>query len=289
MTVEIEDKQIYGNTTDWLAVSAEACPDRRLLKSARECNWLNQYKIGHVGVMSASYPYEVNRNNQSGSFMMACLGGRGEVLVDGRWIILEEGNACLLAPHVANNIRCMEGEKWKFAWVRYEEPEGVKSIADNRSPVRGKYASESLERCVMGLYHELEGENGDKALEILWSELIHRSVLKFAKPKGMDERLWRIWNDVSTDLSHPWTLGELADIGCVSEEHLRRLCRKDLGRSPMQHLIYLRMIKAREILISGDDKVDYVAKQVGYESGFTFSNTFKKWMGCRPSELREIC
>ena len=72
----------------------------------------------------------------------------------------------------------------------------------------------------------------------------------------------------------------------MSPEHLRRLCRKALGRSPMQHVIWLRMRKAAQLLASTDAKVDSVAKQVGYVNPFVFSNTFKKWIGWRPSEHR---
>jgi len=68
---------------------------------------------------------------------------------------------------------------------------------------------------------------------------------------------------VSKDLGRRWTLGELAEIGIVSEEHLRRLCKKQLGRSPMQYLIYLRMMEARNLLIPL--KLGLVFAQVVYD------------------------
>ncbi len=97
---------------------------------------------------------------------------------------------------------------------------------------------------------------------------------------------WRVWKQINDDLGRAWTLCELAEIGIMSEEHLRRLCKKQLDRSPMQHLIYLRMLAARELLISTNDKVEVVAHKVGYNSNFTFSNTVKKFLGIRPGELR---
>ena len=33
-------------------------------------------------------------------------------------------------------------------------------------------------------------------------------------------------------------------------------------------------------------KVEVIARSVGFESAFTFSNTFYKWIGWRPSEFR---
>jgi len=73
----------------------------------------------------------------------------------------------------------------------------------------------------------------------------------------------------------------------MSEEHLRRMCKKQLGRSPVQQLTFLRMQRACELLATTEEKVDTIAHQVGYSSGAHFSNAFTKWVGVRPSEYRE--
>jgi transcriptional regulator GlxA family with amidase domain len=64
------------------------------------------------------------------------------------------------------------------------------------------------------------------------------------------------------------------------------MCRKQLGRSPMQHLTFLRMQRARHLLSVTDDKIEVIARAVGFKSVFSFSNIFKKWIGWRPSEQR---
>jgi len=281
-----EDARVYGKDSQWYSVAAEEDRSRVLLKHAVICRWLNVHLIKHVGVMNAVYPYEVRRVDQSGTYMMSVLEGYGEVLMDGGWQELKEGETCLLAPHMFNAFRCVEGVKWKFVWVRYGEEKGTQPIADSSAPVRGRFDGKSLECAVMGLLYEMEGGCSDE-LAGVWSDLIHRHVLGFARPVDLDPRLWRVWQHVEQDLGRHWSLTELAEIGIMSEEHLRRLCKKQLGRSPMQHLIYLRMLAARELLISTTDKVDVIAGMVGYVNAFTFSNTFKKWLGVRPSKLRD--
>ena len=82
-------------------------------------------------------------------------------------------------------------------------------------------------------------------------------------------------------------IGYLAGIAHVSEEHLRRLCRKELGRSPMQHLTFLRLRQARHLLATTPDKIESVATAVGFKNMFGFSNTFKAWIGIRPSDFRK--
>ena len=71
-----------------------------------------------------------------------------------------------------------------------------------------------------------------------------------------------------------------------SGEHLRRLCRKQLGRSPMQHVTYLRFRHAANLLTETDLKLEAIAAEIGYANAFVFSNSFKKWTGRRPSDYR---
>lgn len=80
-------------------------------------------------------------------------------------------------------------------------------------------------------------------------------------------------------------LERLARLAHMSTEHLRRLCHRQLGRSPMHHVIFLRMRRAAELLSTTNDKVETIANAVGYQNPFVFSNTFKKWTGWRPSEF----
>jgi AraC-like DNA-binding protein len=58
----------------------------------------------------------------------------------------------------------------------------------------------------------------------------------------------------------------------------------ELGRSPQQQLMWLRMRKAAELLMEGNRKIQSIANAVGYQNPFVFSSTFKRMMGWAPSE-----
>jgi transcriptional regulator GlxA family with amidase domain len=55
----------------------------------------------------------------------------------------------------------------------------------------------------------------------------------------------------------------------------------------MQHLTFLRLQRARHLLATTSEKVDGIARAVGFKNTFSFSNTFKSWIGIRPSEYRQ--
>lgn len=281
----LTDRHIFGGDTRQMIVRANADDTRKWLKDGPVCPLLKQHHIGHVGIMRAAPPYEVVRAEQSGTFMLACFEGEGVVLVDGAWKRIKKGQACLLPPFVMNALKCVPGKNWKFAWVRYDESRESTPIVSVLSPVSGIFDPLPLKFAIEGLFAEASGPGTAAALHH-WTELIHHYVLRFAQPKHPDDRLWRLWQKVEADLSKPWTLTDLAGIAHVSEEHLRRLCRKELGRSPMQHVTFLRLQKARHLLATTEEKIESVATEVGFKSTFTFSNTFKNWIGVRPSDYR---
>ncbi len=280
-----QDRHVVGEASRQIAVRADPADPRPWLHSGPVCPLLSQHHIGHVGIMRAAPPYEVVRTEQSGTFMLACFEGEGAVLVDGAWKRIRKGQACLLPPFVMNSMKCPPGKTWKFAWVRYDERRETAPIVSSLSPVTGPFAAAALKAAIEGLHAEASASPASSALHH-WVELIHHYVLTFAQPRTPDDRLWRLWQKVEGDLGKPWTLGDLAGIAHVSEEHLRRLCRKELGRSPMQHLTFLRLQRARHLLATTEDKVEAIANSVGFSSTFTFSNTFKSWIGARPSEYR---
>jgi len=280
------DHRHFGEATRYISVRARESTGRDWLADGPACPLLEQHHVAHVGIMWAQPPFEVVRVDQSGTFMMVCFGGEGVVMVDGAWKLIKKGQACLLPPFVKNSLKCVTGSSWDFVWVRYEESREATPILSSLSPVTGPFDPAPFKAAVEGLHAEASGNQRISALHH-WTELVHQYVLDFAQPHQSDNRLWRLWQKVEADLSKNWSLSDLAAIAFVSEEHLRRLCRKQLGRSPMQHLTYLRLQRARHLLSTTDDKVEVIAKAVGFESPFSFSNTFKKWIGWRPSEYRQ--
>ncbi|MDQ8183566.1 AraC family transcriptional regulator [Pelagicoccus sp. SDUM812005] len=280
----VEDIQNLG-TSRYSVVRCDDSDPREWLAGTPVCSLLKQRHIAHVGVLRATYPFEIKRKFQSGSFMMACLEGEGTVLVDGQWKRLRAGEACLLPPFVLNTFKCIEGVSWEFCWVRYLESPETKPIVTHHSPVLGKYDCSPLFAAIQGLYSECRGMNNPAALD-QWIELVQHYVMRFAQPQDYDDRLWRTWQKVDQSLSRKWTLSELAGIAHMSEEHLRRLCRQHYGRSPMQHLTFLRMQRAKQLLSTTDEKIESVARAVSYDSVYTFSSLFKRWVGYSPSQFR---
>jgi len=254
--------------------------------SCDDCPELAVHRIKRLGLADAASPYRRVRLLPTGSFVMVCYEGSGRVLLDGRWQTSRAGVACLAPPRVLNAFHAVPGSRWRFAWIRYDEPEHVRPLVSAASPVRVRCEAESLWRIVSGLRAQWDGPRDPRLLHH-WIELAHGEAKRIAQPWQVDERLWAVWEDVARDLTSEWTLDVLAKRFGASKEQFRRVCLREVGRSPMQHLASLRIERAQHLLATTDDKVESIARQVGFDDASVFSRAFKRWVGRSPKSYRE--
>ncbi|MEZ6107140.1 MAG: helix-turn-helix domain-containing protein [Pirellulaceae bacterium] len=247
------------------------------------CPFLRNLQVLHLGIGAMPGPFEIVRTKLAGSYFLACFGGEGRVVVDGQSKRCGPGQAFLLPPGTLQRFYTRQTEPWRFAWVRFQEQKGQQPIAAANSPVLADYDPEPLRLAVEGLYHECRHENSAVEVE-RWATLIEGYVRRFAEPRQLDERIWKLWQVVEADLGASWNSQLMAREVHLGEKQLERLCLRELGRTPRQQLIWLRMRRAAELLAEGDRKVASIAIEVGYQNPFVFSTTFKRCIGWPPSE-----
>lgn len=266
-------------------ITIDGAKSVRWVLEAGQCKALAQPRIARLGIDDAVAPYERVRLHPHGSFLMICVEGSGRVLLDGRWQTIGKGVACMAPPRVPNAFHALPGKRWRFLWLRYEEPAFVTPQISAASPVRVKVDADHLLHIWEGLRAEWDSTRDSKALHH-WIELVHHHARRLAEPWRRDERLRTLWEKVESRIAEDWSMATLAHEAHVSEEHFRRLCWKELGRSPIAHLTSLRVQAAQSLLTTTHDKQEVIAQQVGYRSPIAFSRAFKRWVGCFPSEYR---
>ena len=265
----------------WCVRAATDDP-RPWLVGAPVCPELQAHRIAHLGVAKMRAPFEIVRTKLGGTYFLSCRSGAGRVFVDGRWKTCEAGQAFLLSPGTLHAFHATEGAPWEFSWIRYAEGTGRNPIAGANSPVLAEMDPAPLQHAVFGLFHSTL-KPSMPAATVAWIEMIQRYVEHFAGPATLDPRLARVWDKVAKDLARPWTSGELATTAHLSEKQFERLCRRELGRTPRQHLIWLRIREAARRLTSGSETIETIAAAVGYANPFTFSTTFRRFTGWSPS------
>ncbi len=247
---------------------------------------LAAHRIAHMGFCETVAPYRRVRHHPGGSYLVAVCQGSARFFLDGDWREVSAGTVCLAPPRVLNAYEACAGEPLAYFWIRYNEPLTVRPLVTAASPLGMRFAVNEFRRVVEGLRSEWEGVREIRPMQ-LWMELAHSLARRVAQPWQVNAKLWGLWEDVGTRLDHHWDLGELADRFHTSKEHLRRICLRELGRTPMDQLTYMRMQLAQKLLDSTHDKLEVVAKSVGYENAHVFSRAFKRWIGSTPSDYRK--
>ncbi|MET8778611.1 DJ-1/PfpI family protein [Nocardia sp. NPDC004654] len=93
-------------------------------------------------------------------------------------------------------------------------------------------------------------------------------------------------DSVVADPAADHSLAALAARAAVSERHLTRLFRKEIGMTPAQYVERARIESAQRLLEAGDDGVATVARRSGLGSEETMRRTFLKRLGVTPTDYR---
>lgn len=236
----IREKHIFGTDAVVHVVRADNSDPRPWLSDSPISPCLKDHRIAHCGIMHVKHPFEIVREHLSGTFFFACFEGTGLVLVDGEWRSIGPGQACIQPPFIPNAVRAKGKKSWKFCWVRYRTSPGLQPLVSLHAPAYGPFNTAPLRFAIEGFYAEASSDDSQYT-QRRWAELIHSYVQSFAQPFRGDERLRDVWQAVEGHLDEDWTLERLAAMGDVSKEHMRRLCSRTMGRTPIQHLTFLRM------------------------------------------------
>jgi AraC-like DNA-binding protein len=72
----------------------------------------------------------------------------------------------------------------------------------------------------------------------------------------------------------------------LSSAYISKIFKEEIGESPINYLIKIRLAKALELLKEGTLPIKAVAKYVGYDDAYHFSKLFKKYYGSPPSKFK---
>ena len=121
------------------------------------------------------------------------------------------------------------------------------------------------------------------AFKVLLAQ-ISTAPLMLTLPRPKDPRLEKTLVYLKDNLDKNISPAEIASYLGMSERSLHRLFKSDVKMTFIQYYTLLRMFKALEYVLEKKYTIGEIALMVGYSSLPTFSNTFLKILGKRPSE-----
>jgi AraC-like DNA-binding protein len=262
------ETNIVGPTTREWAITASVCAA------------LASRHIRAVGMSNVGEGYRIIRHQPGFSHINVCLEGAGCVWSGNDWIRFPAGTVGIFPSGVPHGS-FYNGALWRMSWVIYDESPAKRPCIPGDTISFLSIDPRPLEWALLSLYHEVSGPNQRDATSHL-AELLHLHVQRAVHCLRPESRLASLWETVNEHLAAPWTARELARLSQMSEVHLRRLSLAEVGRSPLQHLAYLRMRRAEYLLGCQGYTIETASWAVGYRSASAFTRAFKRWIGGLP-------
>jgi AraC-like DNA-binding protein len=100
------------------------------------------------------------------------------------------------------------------------------------------------------------------------------------------QQVERVKEAISTCPERKWTLGDLADLACVSPFHLAHVFREEVGASVYHYVLRSRLAKALGAVLESDTDLTAVALETGFASHSHFTARFRELFGLTPTDLR---
>ncbi len=248
-----------------------------------DCAPFDEYDLVEIGHVDAGRYHRAARAEWPFTMVIVCSGGLGTVRSgDERWQ-LAPGQALLLPPDRPHDFQSSE-MGWSYTVLNYHS--GNLFRQNIALPNLISIHAQPLEAMILAFRREYQSDQ-DPALLRQMLDIIQTKILRLFNPAQGSSRLWPLWNQV---LEHPefnWTIEALTQRAHLSGEHLRRTCQHDFGRSPMGQVSWLRLKLAASRLTVGDDVIEEIAHEVGFESERAFRSAFTKVFQCSPSQYRQ--
>ncbi len=99
----------------------------------------------------------------------------------------------------------------------------------------------------------------------------------------------RVVEYIYSNYAEPLSVENLANKANLSASHFSRLFRKEMGVSPAEYVLQIRLDFARRMLSVNERSLTEIAFDCGFNSSSYFSQCFSKAFGTSPSDYRNRC
>ncbi|HEY4178741.1 MAG TPA: AraC family transcriptional regulator [Kofleriaceae bacterium] len=133
----------------------------------------------------------------------------------------------------------------------------------------------------------------DHLAQVLFVHMLRAHADHSARPAGWlgalgDPQIGVTLRAMHADVSHRWTLDELAGLAGMSRSSFAASFKRRVGVAPLEYLIQWRMSLARDALRRSSKSISDLAFATGYESESAFSTAFRRVVGSSPKKFRDL-
>lgn len=113
-------------------------------------------------------------------------------------------------------------------------------------------------------------------------------AVKFRYRTHGNQLVHTMQDEISNNLSRPWTCQALAKKSGFSSRHLARIFKAETGITMKRYQLELRMDLARRLITGSTLTLDRIAERCGFSSMQAFRSNWNKHESMPPSQLRQM-
>ncbi len=235
------------------------------------------------------------RRNMSG--FVYCISGRGEFTFEDEIYYLEPGELMFLSPNSSYTARRSGSEPFWHITVNFDmdivsvpHSSVISDVLEGTGYENMKisdtvHEADFMEK-LLGIWqtkplgYKLSAKS--VVYEIL-GEYFVSVIRKYRKDTGYN-KIYAAKKYIDENFTADISIGTLANMCSMSETHFRRMFFKLMGITPTEYKANKRILKAKDLLLTGDYSVADAASMVGIDDANYFSRIFKKKTGFTPRE-----
>ena len=127
-----------------------------------------------------------------------------------------------------------------------------------------------------------------KLFLIDWHEVGQLPFAMLARSRQVeDATVARCQAWIARHYDQPSPVAAMIELAELPERSFNRRFKRATGLAPMEYVHTLRLEEAKQLLESGDEPVEGVAQQVGYEDAAFFGRLFRRKVGVTPAQYRK--
>ncbi|RQH02202.1 GlxA family transcriptional regulator [Paraburkholderia dinghuensis] len=186
---------------------------------------------------------------------------------------------------IGHGQRLLEAAGIETARVVPEPPTHVASTADDTP---GDDHHEALKSALMMIRRDLGVEIARKVGERALPSISTRLSALFADATRATpaDKVWASARWLEENCERPISVGDAAQTFAMSERNYLRCFKLELGVTPSDYLLQVRLELTCQLLVNTDLPVDKVARRCGMRDGDRLSKIFRNRLGVSPTEYR---
>ena len=237
--------------------------------------------------------YCIQRNNVSLLNLEYVIAGEGTVIQDGKQYHAGEGDIYLLSPNRNHRYYSDAKNPWIKIWFTASGPL-ISQLLDIYNPKHltlfpdagGREYFEQIH--AVGRADDLSDTEKHDRAALVFHQLLQYLYSQFYRSEHTrsDETV-RMKDYIHSHITQPITLQELEDTVALSESQIIRIFKKDLGVTPYDYILDIKLKQAKSLLQNTALMVKDVAFSLGFNDEHYFSYLFRQKTGKTPTAYRK--